>query len=87
VPKIFRDVDASVGRRLRLRRNELGLSMAALGEKTGVTYQQIQKYESGTNRISAGVLYVMSKELGVPVTYFFEDAEENSRNGGRRKPR
>jgi transcriptional regulator with XRE-family HTH domain len=76
MPRTIRYVDAWVGARLQLRRKELGLSQAALGEKLGVTFQQIQKYEKGKNRVSAGVLYEISKALDVPVGYFFEDFEE-----------
>jgi transcriptional regulator with XRE-family HTH domain len=76
MPRTIRYVDAWVGARIQLRRRELGLSQAALGEKLGVSFQQVQKYESGKNRVSAGVLYEISKALDVPVGYFFEDFEE-----------
>jgi transcriptional regulator with XRE-family HTH domain len=76
MPRTIRYVDAWVGARVQLRRRELGLSQAALGEKLGVTFQQVQKYEKGRNRVSAGVLYEISKALNVPVGYFFEDFEE-----------
>lgn len=65
-------VDAHVGKRLQLRRSLLGLSQEKLGEAVGLTFQQIQKYEKGLNRISSGNLYKFSKILEVPVAYFFE---------------
>ena len=76
MPRTIRYVDAWVGARLQLRRRELGLSQTELGEKLGVSFQQVQKYEKGRNRVSAGVLYEISKALNVPVGYFFEDFEE-----------
>jgi transcriptional regulator with XRE-family HTH domain len=85
MPKTIRDVDASVGARLLLRRKELGLSQSAVGEKVGLTFQQIQKYENGVNRISAGVLYALSRVLEVPIKYFFEDCEPHSKGKASRK--
>lgn len=58
-------VDAYVGERLRVCRTLAGLSQTQLGEGIGVTFQQVQKYESGANRISAGTLYAISRMLGV----------------------
>ncbi len=66
------EVDAHVGRRLRQRRIALGISQEQLGEELGLTFQQIQKYEKGQNRISAGRLYKLSLILSVSVGYFFE---------------
>ncbi len=66
-------IDIHVGDRLRLRRTLLGLSQEKLGESVGLTFQQIQKYERGANRIAPSRLYQMSLILGVPVAYFFED--------------
>src|SRR5438477_511635 len=63
--------DVLVGSRVRVRRLELGLSQTALANELGVTFQQVQKYEKGTNRIGASRLHAMSRVLGVPVTYFF----------------
>ena len=65
-----------LGARLRARRKELGLSQAAVGEMLGVTFQQIQKYENGINRISAASLYELSKRLATPIDYFFKLAAE-----------
>jgi len=60
-----------VGKRIRLRRLQLTLSQTDLGQKLGVAFQQVQKYEKGTNRVSCSRLYEISKILDVPVTYFF----------------
>ncbi len=69
------DVDEYVGRRLRRRRVELGLSQSQLGGDLGISFQQIQKYENGTNRVSAGRLYAAAQYLGVAFDYFFDGAE------------
>src|SRR5262245_60680126 len=66
-------VDVHVGKRLRLRRSVLGMSQDHLGKEIGVTFQQIQKYERGVNRIGSSRLYDFSRILTVPVGYFFED--------------
>ena len=72
-PGIANPVDVHVGGRVRLRRTLLGMSQEKLGAAVGLTFQQIQKYERGTNRISASRLYEFSKILYVPVSYFFEE--------------
>lgn len=66
------EVDVHVGKRLRVRRSLLGLSQEKLASLIGLTFQQVQKYERGTNRVSAGRLYEISNILDVPVSYFFE---------------
>ena len=66
-------IDAHVGSRIRTRRTLLGLNQTQLGETLGISFQQLQKYERGSNRISAGRLYHLSKFLDVPVSYFYED--------------
>ncbi len=66
------DVDRRIGQRVRTRRLELGMSQERLAELLGVTFQQVQKYERGSNRISASKLYEISKALKAPVAYFFE---------------
>src|SRR5208282_2343970 len=71
-------VDVHVGSRVRYRRMIVGMSQEKLGEKMNLTFQQIQKYEKGTNRIGASRLFQLSKILEVPVGYFFEDAFANS---------
>src|ERR671917_1916562 len=68
-------VDVRVGARLRLRRNMLGLSQEKLGEAIGVTFQQVQKYERGANRIGASRLHELSRVLDVPVSFFFDDTD------------
>jgi transcriptional regulator with XRE-family HTH domain len=67
-------IDTHVGSRVRLRRNMLGMSQEKLGESLGITFQQIQKYEKGTNRVGASRLQAISTILNVPVSFFFEDA-------------
>src|SRR5690606_38628517 len=66
-------IDVHVGSRVRLRRMLLGMSQEKLGEHLGLTFQQIQKYEKGINRIGASRLFDLSKVLGVPVQFFYED--------------
>ena len=76
-------VDIHVGSRVRHRRTLLGLSQGVVGEAAGLTYQQIQKYERGANRVSASSLYALSLLLDVPVSYFFEEMPpEISGEGG-----
>lgn len=66
-------IDGHVGSRIRVRRGLLGMSQKDLGAKVGLTFQQIQKYERGANRIGSGRLYEFSKILGVPISYFFDE--------------
>src|SRR5579863_4484566 len=68
-------VDVQVGSRVRLRRNMLGLSQEKLGEAIGLTFQQVQKYERGANRIGASRLHELSRVLDVPVSFFFDDVD------------
>jgi transcriptional regulator with XRE-family HTH domain len=68
-------VDARVGHRVRLRRMLMGMSQERLGERLGLTFQQVQKYEKGVNRIGAGRLFEIAGILSVPVSFFYEDAE------------
>jgi transcriptional regulator with XRE-family HTH domain len=65
-------IDAHVGNRMRLRRMLIGLSQERMGEMLGLTFQQVQKYEKGVNRIGAGRLYQIADILSVPVSYFYE---------------
>jgi transcriptional regulator with XRE-family HTH domain len=67
-------IDIHVGSRVRLRRTMLGMSQEKLGEHLGITFQQIQKYEKGANRIGASRLQQISSVLNTPVSFFFEDA-------------
>ena len=76
-------VDVNVGKRIKMRRCMIGLSQEKLAEEIGLTFQQIQKYERATNRVSASKLYDFSKALGVPVSYFYQGlnnttAQENT---------
>jgi transcriptional regulator with XRE-family HTH domain len=68
-------IDVQVGSRVRLRRNMLGLSQERLGEAIGLTFQQVQKYERGANRIGASRLHELSRVLDVPVSFFFDDTD------------
>ena len=71
------DVDAHVGSRVRMRRTLLGVTQEQLGNAVGLTFQQIQKYESGANRIGASRLFEFSQILGVPVSFFFDDMSDD----------
>jgi transcriptional regulator with XRE-family HTH domain len=66
-------VDVLVGSKIRLRRMALKLSQEQLGKNIGLTFQQIQKYENGTNRVSASRLMAIAESLNVPVSYFFDE--------------
>src|SRR5712671_4681311 len=70
--KVPNPVDKHVGSRVRMRRMMLGMSQEKLGDVLGLTFQQVQKYEKGTNRISASKLHHISQILQVPVPFFFE---------------
>ncbi|AKI02594.1 putative transcriptional regulator [Hoeflea sp. IMCC20628] len=74
-------IDIHVGSRVRLRRTMLGMSQEKLGEALGITFQQIQKYEKGTNRVGASRLQNISTVLNVPVSFFFEDAPGDPSTG------
>jgi transcriptional regulator with XRE-family HTH domain len=65
-------VDVHVGFRIRLRRTLLGMSQAKLGEGLGLTFQQVQKYEKGTNRVGASRMHEIARVLDVPIPYFYE---------------
>jgi transcriptional regulator with XRE-family HTH domain len=69
-------IDVHVGSRIRLRRTLVGASLEALGEALGLTYQQVQKYERGANRVGASRLFDISRVLNVPILFFFEDMPE-----------
>ena len=72
IVKAADDIDAHIGSRVRLRRMTVGVSQEQLGEALGLTFQQIQKYEKGQNRIGAGRLYRIAQVLSTPIDYFFE---------------
>jgi len=71
--KLATSIDKHVGTRMRVRRILLGMSQEKLGDALGITFQQIQKYEKGTNRIGASRLHAMAGVLGVPVQFFYDD--------------
>jgi transcriptional regulator with XRE-family HTH domain len=74
--KVANPIDRHVGGRIRMRRMMLGMSQGTLGDGLGLTFQQVQKYEKGTNRIGAGRLQHISQILQVPVPFFFEGAPD-----------
>lgn len=74
IKKTPNPIDKHVGSRVRMRRVLIGMSQEKLGEALGITFQQIQKYEKGTNRIGASRMQQIATVMGVPVSYFFEDA-------------
>lgn len=78
-------VDMHVGKRVRLRRTLLGLSQEQLGDALNLTFQQVQKYERGTNRISASRLWDISQILDTSISYFFEDMSPQTKLGSPRK--
>lgn len=77
-PRASDAVDAHVGSRVRLRRTLMGLSQTNLADKLGLTFQQVQKYERGHNRIGAGRLFKVSQVLDVPVSFFYDDMGEEA---------
>ncbi len=72
-------IDAYVGRRLKQRREELGLSQEKLADFLGISFQQVQKYERGFNRVGASRLFQIGEALAVPTAYFFEGIEPQNR--------
>ena len=90
-PRLAKKVDGHVGGRIRQRRTLLGLTQEQLAASLNISYQQVQKYETGANRVSAGRLYQIAKELSVEVGYFFEGLDETVNenqlpHGGRNRP-
>lgn len=75
-------IDVHVGSRLRTRRIIVGMSQEKLGDQLGLTFQQIQKYEKGLNRIGASRLYAISRIMGTSIQYFFEDLPSDIVAGG-----
>ena len=78
-------VDRHVGVRIRMRRKEMGVSQERLAEALGITFQQVQKYERGANRMGSSRLYEFAKVLDVPVSFFFEEMPATA-SLGKRKP-
>jgi transcriptional regulator with XRE-family HTH domain len=79
-------IDVHVGTRVRLRRTLLGMSQEKLGDALGLTFQQVQKYERGANRIGASRLYDLSRVLDVPVSFFFDDIKAETVEAAQRDP-
>ena len=79
-------IDVHVGARVRLRRMLLGMSQEKLGEHLGLTFQQVQKYEKGINRIGASRLFDLSQVLGVPVQFFYEELAVGGAAGFGERP-
>ncbi len=84
--KVPNPVDKYVGSRARMRRNMLGMSQEKLGDELGITFQQVQKYEKGTNRISASRLHDMARILQVQVPFFFEGGPQMAGQSRRGDP-
>lgn len=79
-------IDVHVGSRIRMRRTLLGMSQERLGEALGLTFQQVQKYERGTNRVGASRLFDLSRILDVPIGFFFEELPDQQAPGGGGAP-
>jgi transcriptional regulator with XRE-family HTH domain len=75
-------IDAQVGNRVRIRRMLIGMSQEKLGDLLGLTFQQVQKYEKGVNRIGAGRLYEVARILGVPIDFFYEGVAAGQQGSG-----
>lgn len=80
------DIDVHVGKRLRDRREALGISQGRLGKHLGLTFSQVQKYEKGSNRIGAGRLFQVAGYLGVQPSYFFENLGTDPAAPGETQP-
>ena len=74
-----------VGKRIRLRRTLLGMSQEQLGSELDITFQQVQKYERGANRVSASRLWDISQLINLPINYFFDDMSENTMRSSPRR--
>ncbi|MEL0076475.1 MAG: helix-turn-helix transcriptional regulator [Alphaproteobacteria bacterium] len=78
-------IDMHVGKRIRLRRTLLGMSQEQLGSELDITFQQVQKYERGANRVSASRLWDISQIPDSPINYFFDDMSENTMRSSPRR--
>lgn len=83
---VKQDIDGHIGKRLRLRRTMMGLSQEAVAKAVGITFQQVQKYEKGTNAMNSGRLYQFAQFMNVPVAYFFEGLDQQSGASGFAEP-
>jgi len=81
-PRAASAVDVHVGTRIRLRRKSLKMSQEQLGDQLGITFQQVQKYERGTNRVGASRLWGISKVLEVPVQFFYDGLPDSVEKEG-----
>ena len=77
-----KDVDTHIGQRLRQRRTMMGLSQEAVARAVGITFQQVQKYEKGSNAMNAARLYEFAHFMNVPVAYFFEGLDQSAASAG-----
>lgn len=75
-------IDVHVGSRVRMRRMLIAMSQEKLGDSLGLTFQQVQKYEKGSNRIGASRLYQIARVLGVPISFFYEGLSGDGEGGG-----
>ena len=77
-------IDVHVGKRIRVRRTILGMSQETLADALGITFQQVQKYEKGINRVSASRLYEISQVLGAPISFYYDEygSSESSQTYG-----
>jgi transcriptional regulator with XRE-family HTH domain len=81
-PKAAGAIDRHVGNRIRLRRLQLEMSQETLADAIGITFQQVQKYEKGTNRVSVGRLYQIATALEVPLSYFYPEVTSPAAEAG-----
>ena len=79
-------IDCEVGRRIKMQRRMLGFSQSQLGDFIGITFQQVQKYEKGMNRVSSSRLQQIANVLGVPVSFFFDGVESPTRQSAHQSP-
>jgi transcriptional regulator with XRE-family HTH domain len=86
VTKKANPIDAQVGNRVRIRRMLIGMSQEKLGDLLGLTFQQVQKYEKGVNRIGAGRLFEIARILGVPIDFFYDGIGEAAKPADETAP-
>jgi len=80
--RVTSNLDAEIGRRLRQARLAENLTQDGLAQRLGISFQQVQKYENGSNRVSSSRLWAIGNALGLPITYFFEDLEQTDISPG-----
>jgi transcriptional regulator with XRE-family HTH domain len=86
MPRVVDNVDRIVGRNIRIQRLAKGLSQTELASSLGVTFQQVQKYEKGTNRVGSGRLLLISKALGIPLLDLFEGSKVSTSKSDEKSP-